>query len=178
MSRIGKLPIVVPENVNVKIVNQDIEISGPYGNLYKTISNLISLEYENNIINLKKKKDSRASRELFGLSRTLINNMIIGVSKRFEKHLLIKGVGYRSQLNGKVLVLNLGYSHSINISQPEGIEISVEANTRIILRGIDKELVGQLASKIRNKRPPEPYKGKGISYQDEIIKRKVGKTGK
>jgi large subunit ribosomal protein L6 len=178
MSRIGKLPILVPENLNIKILDQNIEVSGPYGKLSQKISNLISLEYENNLIYLKKKKDSRSARELFGLSRTLINNMIIGVSKRFEKILIIKGVGYRSQLNGKILVLNLGYSHSINISQPEGIEISVEANTRIILRGIDKELVGQLASKIRNKRPPEPYKGKGISYQDEIIKRKVGKTGK
>nr|YP_010032341.1 ribosomal protein L6 [Schizocladia ischiensis]QOW07548.1 ribosomal protein L6 [Schizocladia ischiensis] len=178
MSRIGKLPIKVPLNVEVTIQHQMIDVSGPHGKLSRKISDLILISYTDNTLSLEKKIDSRISRQLHGLSRTLINNMIIGVSERFERCLELKGVGYRGQIKGKELILNLGYSHPIIMVIPEGIEVRVENNTTVILLGFDKELVGQFAATIRNKRPPEPYKGKGILYKGEIIKRKVGKSGK
>lgn len=178
MSRIGKLGIKLPLKVEVQIVNQIISISGPYGNLNRKISELVILTTSNNEINLSPKDNSRQARALHGLSRTLINNMVIGVSKKFERRLEIKGVGYRSQVQEKNLVLNLGYSHQVVIPIPTGIEISVEANINIVITGIDKEAVGQLAATIRSKREPEPYKGKGILYKGEVIRRKVGKSGK
>lgn len=178
MSRIGKLSIKIPPKVEVVIENQVIRVSGPYGQLSREISPLILLKNENQEISLVPRDPSRQGRELHGLSRTLINNMVMGVSTKFERRLEIKGVGYRSQVQGKDLVLNLGYSHPVIINIPEGINVSVEANTNILIQGIDKEEVGQLAATIRSKRPPEPYKGKGILYKGEVIKRKVGKSGK
>lgn len=178
MSRIGKLSIKIPSKVEVRIENQQIMISGPYGQLSREISPLMLLKNENQEIFVEPINTSRQARELHGLSRTLIHNMVLGVSTKFEKRLEIKGVGYRSQVKGKDLVLNLGYSHPVVIKIPEGMEVSVEANINILIKGIDKEVVGQLAASIRSKRPPEPYKGKGILYKGEVIKRKVGKSGK
>lgn len=178
MSRIGKLSIKIPPKVEVKIDNQNINVSGPHGQLSRKISDLILVTTENNEISVKPKDNSREARALHGLSRTLINNMVVGVSNKFERRLEIKGVGYRSQVQGKDLILNLGYSHPVTIPIPTGITIAVEANVNILITGIDKEAIGQLAATIRSKRPPEPYKGKGILYKDEVIKRKVGKSGK
>jgi large subunit ribosomal protein L6 len=178
MSRIGKLPIEIPSKVNVKIDNQLINISGPHGQLSREISELMVITADTEQISVVPRDNSREARELHGLSRTLINNMVIGVSTKFERRLEIKGVGYRSQVQGKDLILNLGYSHPVIINVPSGIEVVVEANVNILITGIDKEVVGQLAATIRSKRPPEPYKGKGILYKGEVIKRKVGKSGK
>jgi|SRR6476620_586671 len=178
MSRIGKLAIVIPEKVVVSIENQNIDVSGPYGKLSRNISECISISKSENEIVVFPKNNSRQSRELHGLSRTLINNMVLGVSSRFERSLEIKGVGYRAQVKEKNLVLNLGYSHQVIIVIPPSIEVSVEANVNILIKGINKEEVGQLAATIRSKRLPEPYKGKGVLYKGEIIKRKVGKSGK
>jgi large subunit ribosomal protein L6 len=178
MSRIGKLSIKIPSKVEVKIDNQLVKVSGPHGELSREISDLIKVSTENNEISVKPKDNSREAKALYGLSRTLINNMVMGVSNKFERRLEIKGVGYRSQVQGKDLILNLGYSHQVIIPIPQGINIAVEANVNILVTGIDKEAVGQLAATIRSKRPPEPYKGKGILYKGEVIKRKVGKSGK
>ena len=178
MSRIGKLPIVIPENVQVEINNHIISISGPHGKLFKKISDLITIEINDNILYLKKINNTRITNQLYGLTRTLINNMVIGVSTKFERVLQLQGVGYRAQVSDNNLILNVGYSHPISILIPEGISIKVEKNGEIIISGFEKELIGQLAATIRSKRPPEPYKGKGIIYKDEIIKRKVGKSGK
>jgi len=178
MSRIGKLSIKIPTKVEVKIDNQLINVSGPHGKLSRKISELIHITTENDEIYVKIKNDSREARALYGLSRTLINNMVVGVSNKFERRLEIKGVGYRSQVQGKDLILNLGYSHPVIIPIPEGMNVAIEANVNILVTGIDKEAVGQLAATIRSKRPPEPYKGKGILYKGEVIKRKAGKSGK
>ena len=178
MSRIGKLPITVPGTVQVEIEGNIIKVIGKYGKLQQQISNLICIEIENNLITISKKIDTRRANEVYGLTRTLINNMIIGVSQNFEKVLLLEGVGYRAQSIKNELLLNLGYSHPVNLEIPSGIEVIVEKNNIIIVRGINKELVGQFSATIKSKRPPEPYKGKGILYQGEIIKRKVGKSGK
>nr|QWK42160.1 ribosomal protein L6 [Pseudochorda nagaii] len=178
MARIGKLPIKVPSNVQVEVNKKNIKVSGPHGKLFRTFSDLISVELTDNIIYVKKMENTRIANQLYGLTRTLINNMVIGVSQKFERTLQLQGVGYRAQVQGKDLVLNLGYSHPVLISIPEGIDIKVEKNVGIIITGFDKELVGQLAATIRGKRPPEPYKGKGVLYKGEIIKRKVGKSGK
>ncbi|CAL8412431.1 unnamed protein product [Dictyota dichotoma] len=178
MSRIGKVPIKIPQNVQVSIDNDIINVNGQYGKLIRKISNVISIEIAENFIILKKQNNNRTTNQLYGLTRTLINNMIIGVSKKFEKRLILEGIGYRAQVSGNNLILNLGYSHPIIISIPSGIEIIIEKNGIIVINGFNKELVGQLAASIKNKRLPEPYKGKGILYQGEIIKRKVGKSGK
>nr|WRW10609.1 50S ribosomal protein L6 [Ascoseira mirabilis] len=179
MSRIGKLPIKVPSNIQVEVNQQIIQISGPHGKLFRKISDLIKVELDsNNNIYVKKNDNTRIANQLYGLTRTLINNMVIGVSKKFERKLQLQGVGYRAEVKDKDLILNLGYSHPVLIKIPTGINIIVEKNISIIITGFDKELVGQLAATIRNKRPPEPYKGKGILYKGEIIKRKVGKSGK
>lgn len=178
MSRIGKLPIPIPQKVQVEIKDQMILVTGPHGALSRIISDRISVELEDQQIILRTKEDSRLARQLFGLSRTLVNNMVIGVSQKFERQLELKGVGYRSQVKGKELILNLGFSHPVVIVPPEGIEVKVEANTKITISGIDKEAVGQLAATIRAKRPPEPYKGKGVLYLNEVVNRKVGKSGK
>jgi len=171
MSRIGKLSIKIPPKVEVKIDNHFINVLGPHGQLSRRISDLILVSADNEQIIITPQNNSRQARELHGLSRTLINNMVVGVSNKFERRLEIKGVGYRSQVQGKDLVLNLGYSHPVVIPVPVNIEVSVEANVNILIKGIDKELVGQLAATIRSKRPPEPYKGKGVLYKGEVIKR-------
>ncbi|CAM9110213.1 unnamed protein product [Chrysoparadoxa australica] len=178
MSRIGKLPINIPAKVEVKIDGQTINVKGPYGELSRILSDSIQIEKKDETLVLTKKIESRLAKQLYGLSRSLVNNMVIGVSQKFERRLIINGVGYRGQVKGKDLILNLGYSHLVTIKPPNDVEITMEGNTVIILKGIDKEAVGQLAATIRSKRPPEPYKGKGILYQNEIIKRKVGKSGK
>nr|YP_011006982.1 50S ribosomal protein L6 [Phaeostrophion irregulare]WAM64269.1 50S ribosomal protein L6 [Phaeostrophion irregulare] len=178
MSRIGKSPIVVPANVQVKVNEQMVEVSGPHGKLFRQISGLLSIQIIDDIIYLKKSDGTKISNQLYGLTRTLINNMVIGVSEKFERGLQLQGVGYRAQVIDNNLILNLGYSHPVSIKIPTGIDIKVEKNGGIIISGFNKELVGQLAATIRDKRPPEPYKGKGILYKGEIIKRKVGKSGK
>ena len=178
MSRIGNKPITVPENVEVKIDRQKVTVKGPKGTLEREIHKNISLEMDGNIIKVIRKNDEPVNRSLHGLTRTLINNMIIGVEKEYTKELQVNGVGYRVQKQGKDLKLVLGYSHDVIYKAPEGIVFDVPNPNTIIVRGIDKELVGQTAAEIRTKRPPEVYRGKGIKYADEVIRRKEGKTGK
>lgn len=180
MSRIGKKIIIMPEEVNAQIENSIISISGPKGELTHKISPKIEVYLNNNenTIQVKIIDKTKKTQALHGLYRTIINNMVIGVSKGFEKKLIINGVGYRSQNDGNKLILNMGYSHPIHITPPENITIKVENNINITVSGINKETVGQIAAKIRATRPPEPYKGKGIRYIDETIRRKVGKAGK
>ena len=178
MSRIGNKPIIVPAEVEVKIDGQKISVKGPKGTLERTIHRNISIEMKENKIELKRKNDEPKNRSLHGLTRTLINNMIIGVTDTYSKELQINGVGYRVQKKGNDLNLVLGYSHPILFAAPEGITVDVPNPNTIIVKGIDKELVGQTAAVIRMKRPPEVYRGKGIKYADEVIRRKEGKTGK
>jgi large subunit ribosomal protein L6 len=182
MSRIGKKAIIIPDQINMTIENDIIVIEGPRGKLSQKISQSISLTLENlhknKILSIGTNNNSKESKKLHGLCRTLINNMVIGVTQGFSKSLEIQGVGYRSQMDGQKLILNVGYSHPVFINPPEQILIKVDNNINITVLGIDKEIVGQVASKIRSIRPPEPYKGKGIRYKGEIIKKKVGKAGK
>ena len=178
MSRIGNKPITVPEGVEVKIEGQKITVKGAKGTLEKVMHENMKITLENNVITVTRPNDEPLNRSLHGLTRTLISNMIEGVSKEFSKELQINGVGYRASKQGKTLVLNLGYSHPVKMDEPEGITFDVPNANQIIIRGIDKELVGQMAAVIRTKRPPEVYRGKGIKYADEHIRRKVGKTGK
>nr|YP_009051062.1 ribosomal protein L6 [Galdieria sulphuraria]AIG92506.1 ribosomal protein L6 [Galdieria sulphuraria] len=182
MSRIGKLPISIPQNVNVYLEDDHIVVKGKEGELRKQLVEQITftIREENNrsILMIGKNKQDNKTNELYGLYRTLINNMIIGVNTKFSKYLELKGVGYRSQLENKILTLNLGYSHPIKFVIPDSISIEIENNTIIKISGIDKQLVGEVASRIRNFRLPEPYKGKGIHYRGEYIKLKAGKTGK
>mgnify|MGYP003460469134 CR=1 FL=1 len=178
MSRIGKKIIIVPDNVTTIINGQEITVKGPKGSISKTIHDFINLEQNANIIYLHPNVTNKKSNQLYGLSRTLVYNMIHGVSQGFTKLLEIQGVGYRSQMDGKNLILNLGYSHVIKLEPPQGITISVENNVNITVSGIEKESVGQVAAKIRSMRSPEPYKGKGVRYKDEYVQRKVGKAGK
>nr|QCI06189.1 ribosomal protein L6 [Dicranema revolutum] len=178
MSRIGKKTISLTEKIKVSIIKSQVTVEGPKGKLSQKISDRIQIEYNSNQLKLKCNTNEKEAKALYGLSRTLINNMVIGVSKGFEKKLEIQGVGYRGQIDGKRLILNLGYSHPIVIDPPPDINIEVENNTNIIISGINKETVGQIAAKIKKTRPPEPYKGKGIRYLGEIVKRKVGKAKK
>lgn len=178
MSRIGRKTILIPESINVEVNNQTVIVQGPKGQLSYTLSTTLQIEKSKNELKLIKINRSPLSQKIYGLSRTLINNMIIGVSQGFSKKLEIQGVGYRSQTNGQHLVLNVGYSHPVIIKPPSDIEIEVENNTNIRVVGINKENVGHMAAKIRNIRPPEPYKGKGIKYTTEVIRRKAGKAGK
>ena len=183
MSRIGKAPIEVPAKVEVTFESADygqtkITVKGPKGELVRTFRAEISFAQEGNVISVTRKSDDRSSASLHGLSRTLLNNMILGVSQGFEKKLEIKGVGYRAQVQGKTLTLALGYSHPVEFDIPESIEIVVDNNTKLSVTGPDKQMVGDLCAKIRAKRPPEPYKGKGIMYAGERIRRKAGKAGK
>lgn len=179
MSRIGKRPIEVPENVTVTISdNNEVTVKGPKGELTNTFNTDIKIEQEGNVITLTRPSESKEHRSIHGTTRSLLDNMVTGVSKGFERTLELVGVGYRAQLQGTKLVLNVGYSHPVEFTPEEGIEVEVPANTKIIVRGINKERVGALASNIRKVRPPEPYKGKGIKYEGEVIRRKEGKTGK
>ena len=178
MSRIGNKAISVPAEVQVKIDGQNITVTGPKGTLEREIHKDISVEMNGQEINVKRKDDEATSRSLHGLTRTLINNMIIGVTSGYSKELEINGVGYRVAKQGNNLNLTLGYSHPVIFEAPEGITFDVPNPNSIIVKGIDKELVGQTAAVIRTKRPPEVYRGKGIKYADEVIRRKEGKTGK
>jgi len=178
MSRIGNKPITIPEGVNVTLNDNHITVKGPKGTLEKDLNKNITVSIENNIIKLTRPDDEALNRSLHGLTRTLINNMIEGVVNEFKKELEINGVGYRAQKKGNNLVLNLGYSHPVEITPPAGINFDLADANHLTVRGIDKELVGQTAAVIRTKRPPEVYRGKGIKYAEEHIRRKEGKAGK
>jgi len=178
MSRIGKLPITIPKDVEVNYINSKITVKGKFGILEIKIPDKIEIQHENNVIKVNLKNEIRSLRSLHGLYRTLINNMVIGVSEQFQLTLVLKGVGYRAAIQGKEIILNLGYSHPVNIKIPEAISVEVVQNTTINLKSCDKELLGLFAANIRVWRRPEPYKGKGILYKNEQILRKAGKAGK
>ena len=179
MSRIGRMPIAIPAGVTVTIAeNNKVTVKGPKGTLERVLPAEMSIKEEDGQIIVTRPSDLKKMKSLHGLTRTLINNMIVGVTAGYEKKLEINGVGYRAQKQGKKLVLSLGYSHPAEMEDPEGLESTMEGQNVIIVKGIDKEKVGQYAAEIRDKRRPEPYKGKGIKYADEVIRRKVGKTGK
>ncbi len=178
MSRIGNKPITVPENVEVKLDENKITVKGPKGTLEKELHPNMKITLENNVIIVTRPNDEPQNRSLHGLTRTLINNMIVGVVNEYTRALEINGVGYRAAKQGNKLVLTLGYSHPVEMVEPEGIKFEVPAPNQIIVRGMDKELVGEMAAVIRTKRPPEVYRGKGIKYVEEHIRRKEGKTGK
>ena len=178
MSRIGRLPVAVPAGVEVKVAeNNLVTVKGPKGTLERVLPVEMSIKVEDGHVVVTRPSDLKKMKALHGLTRTLIQNMVIGVSQGYEKTLEVNGVGYRAAKQGKKLVLNLGYSHPVQMEDPAGLESKVDGN-KIIVSGIDKEKVGQYAAEIRDKRRPEPYKGKGIKYADEVIRRKVGKTGK
>ena len=178
MSRIGNKPITVPDSVEVKIDGQKVTVKGPKGTLERDVHENMKLELNGNVLTVSRPNDEPKNRSLHGLTRTLLNNMIQGTVNGFERKLEINGVGYRAQKQGNKLVLNLGYSHPVEMDAPEGITFDVPSQTEIIVKGIDKELVGQTAAVIRTKRPPEVYRGKGIKYAEEVIRRKEGKAGK
>ncbi len=179
MSRIGRMPIAVPAGVTVDIAeNNQVTVKGPKGTLERVLPAEMTITKEGEEITVTRPSDIKKMKSLHGLTRTLIYNMIVGVTEGYEKKLEVNGVGYRAAKQGKKLVLSLGYSHPVEMEDPEGIEVTVDGQNLIIVKGIDKEKVGQYAAEIREKRAPEPYKGKGIKYVDEVIRRKVGKTGK
>ncbi len=178
MSRIGKLPIKVPTDVDVTCNGLDITVKGKFGTLQNKLPDVLAIEKTDGTLVVSVKNQTRNSRALHGLYRTLINNMITGVSEQFQVTLNLQGVGYRATVQGKNIVLNLGYSHPVEMEIPEGLSIEVVKNTTINLKGCDKESLGLFAAKIRSWRPPEPYKGKGILYQGEVVQRKAGKSGK
>ena len=178
MSRIGKMPIAIPSGVNVDIAeNNKVTVKGPKGTLERVLPAILTIKLEDGQLKVERPNDEKETKALHGLTRSLINNMVIGVTEGYKKTLEINGVGYRAQKQGKKLTLNLGFSHPVEMEDPEGIETKVVDN-KIEVEGIDKEKVGQYAAVIRDKKRPEPYKGKGIKYIDEVIRRKVGKTGK
>ena len=178
MSRIGRMPIAIPAGVTVSIAeNNKVTVKGPKGTLERVLPAEMQIKQEGAEVVVSRPNDLKKMRSLHGLTRTLIANMVTGVTAGYEKTLEVNGVGYRAAKQGKKLVLSLGYSHPVEMTDPDGLESSVDGN-KIIVKGIDKEKVGQYAAEIRTKRPPEPYKGKGIKYADETIRRKVGKTGK
>ena len=179
MSRIGRMPIAVPAGVTVEIAeNNHVTVKGPKGTLERTLPSEMDIKLEGAEVIVTRPNDLKKMKSLHGLTRTLIHNMVVGVTDGYKKELEVNGVGYRAAKSGKKLTLTLGYSHPVEMEDPEGIESIVEGTNKIIVKGIDKEKVGQFAAEIRTKRPPEPYKGKGIKYSDEYIRRKVGKTGK
>ena len=179
MSRIGRMPIAVPAGVTVDIAeNNKVTVKGPKGTLERVLPAEMEIKQENGEIIVTRPNDLKKMKSLHGLTRTLIHNMVVGVTDGFTKELEVNGVGYRASKQGKKLTLNLGYSHPVEMEDPEGVETVVEGQNKIIVKGLSKEKVGQYAAEIRDKRRPEPYKGKGIKYADEVIRRKVGKTGK
>ena len=178
MSRIGRAPITVPAGVEVKVDgNNHITVKGPKGTLERTLVPSMSVEIEGNVIHVKRPDDTKENRSLHGLTRTLVDNMVTGVTKGFEKKLEINGVGYKAAKEGKNLVLTIGYSHPVTMPETTDIQIDVPDPNHITVKGIDKQKVGQFAAEVRGKRPPEPYKGKGIKYDYEVVRRKEGKTG-
>ena len=179
MSRIGRLPVAVPAGVTVEIAeNNVVTVTGPKGTLTRELLVEMEIKMEGDTVVVTRPNDLKRMKSLHGLTRTLINNMVVGVTEGYQKVLEVNGVGYRASKAGNKLTLNLGYSHPVEMEDPEGIESVVEGQNKITIKGIDKEKVGQYAAEIRDKRRPEPYKGKGIKYADEVIRRKVGKTGK
>jgi large subunit ribosomal protein L6 len=179
MSRIGKLPVAIPNGVTVNVTPDNVvTVKGSKGELVKKMHKDIKITVEENLVVVKRPSDQKQYRALHGLTRALINNMVTGVTEGYQKTLQLVGVGYRAQLKGKTLILNLGYSHPIEIESVEGIQFEVPETTKVVVKGIDKQLVGEVAAVIRSKRKPEPYKGKGIRYENEHIRRKEGKTGK
>ena len=179
MSRIGFMPISIPDGVEVKIDGERVRVRGPKGELEQGFRPEIAIKEEDGTLHLTRESDEPQVRALHGLSRALLNNMVVGTTKGFEKSLEVHGVGYRAELKGNTLVLNVGFSHSVEVAPPEGIQFDVDTRAGTIkVQGIDKQLVGQVASDIRKVRPPEPYKGKGIRYQGEYVRRKAGKAGK
>ncbi len=178
MSRIGKLPIEIPKGVKISFNDSVLSVQGPNGSLTRQIMPIVTLSISDSLIEVARNDETTAARAAHGLTRTLVNNMVVGVTKGFQTILEINGVGYRAEVKGPELVLSLGYSHPVNFLIPQGISIEVDKMTKLTVKGFDKELVGQTAAKIRSFRSPEPYKGKGIKYADETILRKAGKTGK
>ncbi|MEQ9232521.1 50S ribosomal protein L6 [Coleofasciculus sp. E2-BRE-01] len=178
MSRIGKRPITIPNKVTVTIEGQQVTVKGPKGELQRVLPKQVTVEQEGETIQVRRRDESRLARQRHGLSRTLVANMVEGVSQGFERRLEIQGVGYRAQVQGRNLILNVGYSQPVEIVPPEDVQLAVEGNTNVIVSGINKEIVGNTAAKIRAVRPPEVYKGKGIRYAGEMIRRKAGKAGK
>ncbi len=179
MSRIGKLPVSIPAGVTITVADDNVvTVKGPKGTLSEKVSSEMLLEQDAGVLTVKRPSDDKRHRSLHGLSRTLINNMVVGTTTGFEKKLEIVGVGYKAQMQGTMLVINVGYSHPVNVPAPEGISFEVPAPTKITVKGINKQKVGQTAADIRAVRPPEPYKGKGIRYENEVVRRKEGKTGK
>jgi large subunit ribosomal protein L6 len=178
MSRIGKRPITIPNKVTVEINGSNVVVKGPKGTLERTLPPQVKVEQDGDTLKVLRRDESRIARERHGLSRTLVANMVEGVSQGFQKRLDIQGVGYRAQAQGSKLTLNVGYSKPVEMMMPKDIQVAVESNTQVVVSGIDKEVVGNIAAQIRGVRPPEPYKGKGIRYQGEFVRRKAGKTGK
>ena len=178
MSRIGKLPIAIPAGVDVKIDGSTVTVKGPKGTLTRTVHSNMSVAMDNGEIKVTRPDESNLNKSLHGLTRTLIHNMVVGVTEGYSKELEVNGVGYRVQLQGNTLVMNLGFSHQVTMEAPEGIKLECPSANAIIVSGADKQKVGQFAAQIREKRPPEPYKGKGIKYAEEHIRRKEGKSGK
>ena len=179
MSRIGRMPIAIPAGVTVEIAeNNNVTVKGPKGTLARALAPEMEIKIEDGHVVVTRPNDLKKMKSLHGLTRTLIHNMVVGVTVGYTKKLEVNGVGYRAQKQGKTLVLSLGYSHPVEMTDPEGVTTTLEGQNIIIVSGIDKEKVGQYAAEIRDKRRPEPYKGKGIKYADEVIRRKVGKTGK
>lgn len=179
MSRIGRMPVVIPNGVDVEVEGSNVHVKGPKGEMERTFSPEIEISYQDGVIEVKRKSDERTQRALHGMTRALINNMVVGVHTGFEKILEINGVGYRAEVNESNLVLHVGYSHPVVIEPKAGISFEVEPKTRQIkVLGYNKEIVGQVAADIRKVRPPEPYQGKGIKYLSEQIRRKAGKAGK
>ena len=179
MSRIGRLPVEIPAGVEITVAeNNVVTVKGPKGTLTESLPGEMDIKVENNQVVVTRPNDLKKMKSLHGLTRTLVANMVTGVTKGYEKVLEINGVGYRAQKQGKKLILSLGYSHPVEMEDPEGLESVLDGQNKITIKGIDKQKVGQYAAEIREKRKPEPYKGKGIKYADEVIRRKVGKTGK
>jgi large subunit ribosomal protein L6 len=178
MSRVGKLPITIPAGVDIDIAGTRIKVKGPRGTLERDLTPVLSVVTEDGLLRVVRPNEDKRSRELHGLTRTLISNMVVGVTEGYTRNLEILGVGYRAQLVGQKLQLNLGYSHPIEIDPPEGITFAVDTPTKVAVTGIDKELVGRIAAQVRSTRKPEPYKGKGVRYAGEVVRRKAGKAGK
>jgi large subunit ribosomal protein L6 len=178
MSRIGKAPIQKPDNVDITIDGSNVTVKGPLGQLSSTFTKWVVFQMEGNVITVVPVNQDRNVRALHGLTRTLLNNMVVGVSQGFVKQLEIIGVGYRAAVQGSQLNLQLGFSHPVELAIPEGLTVTVEANTKVTIKGADKQMVGDFSAKVRSFRPPEPYKGKGIRYVGEFVARKVGKAGK